>query len=122
MMADTLLVVHFLIAAFIACGLPLVWLGAVLGWRWVCNPWFRWLHLAAIGVVAFEALAGIACPLTAWEDALRGGARADSFIGRWVRALLFYDAPDWVFAVIYVAWAAAAVATLRVVPPTRKAR
>ena len=35
MMADVLLVVHFLIAAFIVGGLLLVWIGAALGWRWV---------------------------------------------------------------------------------------
>ena len=63
MVADALLVVHFLIAAFIVAGLVLVWLGAALGWRWVRNPWFRYLHLGAIGFVAAEALLGVACPL-----------------------------------------------------------
>ena len=72
MIADFLLVLHFLIAAFIAGGLPLTWLGAALGWRWVRNPWFRYAHLGAIGFVAAEGLLGIACPLTVWEDMLRG--------------------------------------------------
>jgi len=121
MIADALLVVHFLIAAFICGGLVLVWLGAALGWRWVRNPWFRYAHLAAIAFVAAEALAGIACPLTVWEDLLRGNLQAESFIGRWVRRLLYYDAPPWVFTAIYVAWAAAALLTLRIVPPRRRA-
>ena len=121
MMADVLLVVHFAIAAFIVGGLPLVWLGAALGWRWVRNPWFRYAHLAAIAFVAAEALLGIACPLTVWEDMLRGGVQAESFIGRWVRRLLFYEAPQWVFTAAYVAWAAATLATLRLVPPRRRA-
>jgi hypothetical protein len=64
LLADVLLVVHFLIAAFILGGLLLVWLGAALGWRWVRNPWFRYLHVAAIAFVAAEAVLGIACPLT----------------------------------------------------------
>jgi hypothetical protein len=121
MMADLLVVVHFAIVLFIVGGLAAVWVGAPLGWRWVRNPWFRYLHLAAIGYVAAEALLGVACPLTVWEDLLRGGAQPDSFVGRWVRRLLFYDVPEWVFTVAYVAWALATLATLRLAPPRRKA-
>lgn len=120
--ADALLVVHFLIAAFIVAGLPLVWIGAASGWRWVRNPWFRYLHLGAIVFVAAEALLGYACPLTVWEDLLRGGLQPLSFIGRWVYWLLYYRAPEWLFALIYLAWAAATTATLWAVPPTRAAR
>ena len=121
-MADALLIVHFLIAAFIVCGLPLTWLGFLCEWPWIRNPYFRYLHLAAIGFIALEALVGVACPLTVWEDALRGAARPESFIGRWVQRLLFYDAPEWVFTSAYVAWTLATLATLRFVPPRRKAR
>jgi len=121
MIADLLVVVHFAIVLFIVGGLVAVWAGAPLGWRWVRNPAFRYLHLAAIAFVAAEALFGIACPLTVWEDLLRGGARPDSFIGRWVRRLMFYEAPEWVFTIAYVAWALATLATLRLVPPRRKA-
>ena len=121
MMADLILVVHFAIVLFIVGGLAAVWAGAALGWRWVRNPWFRYSHLAAIAYVAAEALLGIACPLTVWEDLLRGGARPDSFVGRCVRRLLYYDAPEWAFTAAYVAWALATLATLRLVPPRRKA-
>jgi len=121
MMADALLVVHFAIAAFIVAGLVLVWLGAALGWRWVRDPWFRYAHLAAIAFVAAQALAGIACPLTVWEDLLRGNLQAGSFVGRWVRRLLYYEAPPWVFTAAYVAWTTATLLTLRLVPPRRKA-
>jgi len=119
--ADALLVFHFAIVVFIVGGLILTWIGAVLGWRWVRNPWFRYLHLAAIAFVALEALIGMVCPLTEWEDALRGGARADSFVGRWVQQLLYYRAPEWVFTTLYLAWAAATLATLRLVPPGKRA-
>ena len=116
-MADVLLVFHFLIAAFIVGGLVLVWLGAALGWRWVRNPAFRYVHLAAIVFVAAEAVFGFACPLTVWEDMMRGGLRPESFVGRWAHSLLYYQAPEWVFTSIYVAWAAATLVTLRLVPP-----
>jgi hypothetical protein len=116
-MADAILVVHFLIVVFIVGGLVTVWVGAALGWGWVRNPWFRYLHLGAIAFVAAEALLGVMCPLTVWEDALRGGVRAESFVGRWVRHFLYYNAPAWVFTTAYVAWTAATLATLRLVPP-----
>ena len=121
MMADVLLVVHFLIAAFIVGSLPLVWVGGALGWGWVRNPWFRYLHLGAIGFVALEALLGVMCPLTVWEDLLRGGVRTESFVGRWLHHFLFYTAPEWVFTVAYVSWTAATLATLRFVPPRKRA-
>ena len=121
MIADAILVVHFGIVLFIVGGLVAVWIGAALGWRWIRNPWFRYAHLGAIVVVAGEALVGMACPLTLWEDALRGGGRAESFVGRWVRWLLFYEAPEWMFTATYVAWAIATLLTLRAVPPRRRA-
>jgi hypothetical protein len=121
MIADAILVVHFAIVIFIIGGLLGVWIGAAARWRWIRNAGFRYAHLAAIAFVAAEALIGVACPLTVWEDALRGGARPDSFVGRWVRWLVFYDAPEWVFTAAYVAWTAATLLTLRVVPPRRRA-
>jgi len=121
LLADALLAAHFLIAAFIVAGLILVWLGAALGWQWTRNPWFRYLHLGAIAFVAAEAVAGIACPLTVWEDMLRGGVRPESFVGRWVQRLLYYQAPEWVFTAAYVLWTAATLLTLWLVPPRRRA-
>jgi len=121
LVADAILVAHFVIAAFIVAGLAAVWLGAPLGWRWVRNPWFRYVHLGAIAFVAAEALLGIACPLTVWEDLLRGGLRPESFVARWVHALLYYRAPEWVFTVAYVLWTLATLLTLWLVPPRRKA-
>lgn len=118
--ADALLVLHFAIVGFIVGGLVLTWAGAWLGWAWVRNPWFRYAHLGAIVFVALEALLGMVCPLTEWEDALRGGTRPESFIGRWVQRLLYYRAPEWVFTTAYVAWAAATLVTLRLVPPRAK--
>ena len=96
--------------------------GAAGGWAWVRNPWFRYLHLAAIAFVAAEGVLGITCPLTIWEDLLRGQVRPQSFVGRWVHWALYYQAPEWVFTTAYVAWTAATLITLRFVPPRRRAR
>lgn len=106
---------------FVVGGLLLVWAGALFKWQFIRNPWFRYLHLGAILFVAAEALLGIACPLTVWEDLLRGGIRPESFVGRWVHRLLYYQAPEWVFTAAYAAWAAATAITLALLPPRRRA-
>ena len=121
MIADLLVVVHFAIVLFIVGGLLAVWLGAALGWRWVRNPWFRYLQVAAIAYVAGEALLGVACPLTVWEDVLRGGTHPGTFVGRWVHRLIYHDAPEWAFTTAYVGWTLATLATLWLVPPRRRA-
>ena len=115
--ADTLVVFHLLIVAFNVGGLLVTWIGAALGWPWVRARPFRLLHLTAISVVAAGALLGTACPLTVWEDTLRAAAPPASFVARGVSRVLYYDLPEWVFSVMYVAWAAATLATWRLVPP-----
>ena len=52
------------------------------------NPWFRCLHLLAIGVVAFESLAGLRCPLTVWEETLRNALGDELGDGEFVRRFL----------------------------------
>ncbi len=122
MLADLILLVHFALAAFIVLGLPLVWIGAWLGWGWIRNRALRYAHAFAILVVAAESLAGFVCPLTRWEDALRAGADSRSFVGRWVARLLYYELPEWTFTVAYTVLAVATLATLRVVPPLGPSR
>ncbi|HSD60217.1 MAG TPA: DUF2784 domain-containing protein [Burkholderiales bacterium] len=116
--ADLVLLAHFGFVLFVTAGLPLIWIGAAAGWRWVRNFWFRAAHLAAILFVASEALLGLVCPLTEWEDRLRGAPAQDAgFIARWVHRLLFWDFPPWVFTAIYVAFALAVLATFVGVRP-----
>jgi len=115
--ADLLLCLHAAFVAFVVGGLVLTVVGAWRDWHWVRNRRFRLSHLAAIVFVALEALAGITCPLTVWEDALRGHARPDGFVADWVSRLLYWDLPAWVFIALYCAWAALTVAAWRWVPP-----
>jgi len=120
LLADLVLVTHFAVVAFVVGGLALIWAGAALGWGWVRRPAIRYAHLAAIVVVAGEALAGIMCPLTVWEDALRGGPVANAgFVARWLHRVLYWSFPDWVFTTAYVAFALAVAVTLWLVPPRR---
>jgi hypothetical protein len=119
LLADLVLVIHFLFVMFIVGGLVAVLAGAKR-WPWVRNRGFRIAHLAGIVFVAAESLLGIACPLTLWEDALRGGGADRSFVGRWVAWLLYYHLPEWVFASAYLGFAAAVAWAWRAVPPRAK--
>ncbi len=119
---NAVVIAHLLIVLFNVAGLPLIYLGAALRWAWVrSRPW-RMLHLGAILSVAGESLIGISCPLTVWEDTLRGQHGAGGFIERWIDRLIFYDAPTWVFTAAYAAFAALVLITWRVVPPIRRKR
>ncbi len=122
MLADTVVVVHFLIVLFIVAGLPLVYLGVALNWAWVRNRAWRALHLGAIVFVAAESLLGITCPLTAWEDTLRGRQPAGGFIEHWIHRVMFFDAPTWAFTMAYLAFAVLVLATWMAVPPDRQRR
>jgi len=116
-LADAILVVHGLFVLFVVGGFILILLGA-RNWSWVRNRTFRILHLTAIAFVTTEALLGITCPLTIWEDLIRGaGPEQRSFIGRWVARLLYYNFPEWVFATVYIAFTLAVVWVWHAVPP-----
>ena len=119
LLADLILIVHFLFVAFVVGGLALIWIGAAFGWQWVKNFWFRVAHLAAIVFVAGEALIGVWCPLTMWEDALRGVHGEKSFVARWIHRLMFYDFPGWMFTTAYVLFALVVIVTLVWLPPRR---
>jgi hypothetical protein len=116
-LADAILVLHVLFVLFVVGGFALILAGA-RRWSWIRNWAFRTLHLAAIAFVAIEALLGITCPLTRWEDLLRGIQPEErSFIGRWFARFLYYDFPEWVFASAYCAFALAVAWAWRAIPP-----
>ena len=113
--ADLLLIGHVLFVLFVVFGFALILAGQALRWSWVRNPWFRLAHVAAIGVVALQSWAGVVCPLTTWEMALRArageGTYAGTFISHWLEALLYYRAPAWVFTLCYTLFALAVIAS-----------
>ncbi len=119
-LADFILLVHVLFAAYNVLGLALIWCGAIVGWGFVRGRWFRGTHLAAMGVVVAESLLGMVCPLTRWESRLRllsgDGEYEKSFMHHWAEKLFYYDVPLQTFTVIYVAFFVAMLATLWLVP------
>lgn len=118
-LADAILAVHAAFVLFVVGGLAATWAGIAAGARFAFNPWFRGLHLAAIGFVVLEALAGVMCPLTVWEHALRGTPTDQGFIQRWVHAWLYWHWPAWVFTALYVAFGALVAWTWWRWPPRR---
>jgi hypothetical protein len=117
--ADAILVVHAAFVLFVVGGLVATWIGLALGKRFALNPWFRVAHLAAIAFVVVESLLGYMCPLTIWEDALRGNVGGEGFIQRWIHAWLYWNAPAWVFTVVYAAFGALVAWTWLRFPPRR---
>ena len=118
-LADLILLIHCMFVVSVTGGLLLIWIGVACRWRWVRDFWFRVAHLAAISFVALEALFGMACPLTVWEDALRGNTGETSFIARWLHRALYYSFPEWVFTVAYLLFALIVAATWYFVRPRR---
>ena len=107
--ADAILVLHVAFVAFVLIGLLCIVAGGLRSWDWVRNPWFRLVHLGAIAVVVGQSWLGRICPLTTWEMMLRerGGQTTyeTTFISYWLQRVLYYDAPMWVFALCYTAFA-----------------
>ncbi len=114
-LADVVLITHVGFVAFVVLGLGLIIVGGFCGWKWIRNPWFRMIHLAAIGVVTLQSWFGITCPLTVLEMTLRERAGDasyhTSFISHWLQRLLFYEAPAWVFAASYTLFGLLVVAS-----------
>jgi hypothetical protein len=125
-LADLIVALHLGYVLFVLVGFALVWIGVLLRWDWVRRPGFRIAHLVCTLIVPLEALAGVVCPLTEWEQELRrrAGQQTEdiSFVGRLARDLLFYQAPEWVFTVCYVAFGLVALATFFLVPIRRARR
>jgi polyferredoxin len=121
MLADAVLAAHFAFVVFVVLGLALIVVGGVRGWPWVRNPIFRLAHLGAIAIVVAQAWLGAVCPLTTLEMALRRRAGdasyTGSFIAHWLEQLLYYEAPAWVFAVGYSAFALLVIGTWWRFPP-----
>ncbi|BDS05029.1 hypothetical protein NT6N_00690 [Oceaniferula spumae] len=112
-LADIVLITHVAFVLFVVFGLIMILLGGVSGWRWIRNPWFRYAHLAAIGLVVVQVWMGIICPLTTLEMHLREQAGdltyKGTFIAHWLHKVLFYQVPDWVFVVGYTLFGLAVV-------------
>jgi multisubunit Na+/H+ antiporter MnhB subunit len=121
--ADLVLYLHVTFVAFVIGALVLIFVGRFAGWPWIRNGWFRLVHLIAIGIVVLQAWLGVICPLTTLEMWLRTKAGdavyPGAFVAHWVQRILYYDAPAWVFALLYTAFGALVVASWIWIRPQR---
>ena len=124
LLADLILFVHAGYVLFIIGGQILILVSWIKNWQWPRNFWFRIVHLTAIGFVMLETWVGLVCPLTTLENLFREKAGMatyeKSFIGEWVSRLLFYDAPVWVFTLVYTLFFLLVFFTLWLYPPHKK--
>ena len=115
LMADVILVIHFLFIAFVVVGEACIVIGYFRNWHWVRRLMFRVFHILAIAVVVAQAWANKLCPLTLWENALRepagGRPYGGTFIQHWVGRLVYYDLPQWFFTVAYSLFGAVVLLT-----------
>jgi len=125
--ANLVMIFHFTYVCYIILGFVYIWLGFFLQWKSIYNPLLRWTHLAAMGIVILETAFGFFCPLTEWEAKLRRGAGQSflypqGFIPHWVHKFLYYNWPDWMFAVIYIAFFVGMCLTFIFIPPKKPDR
>jgi Protein of Unknown function (DUF2784) len=122
-LADAMVAAHVGYVAFVVLGQVAIVIGAGLKREWARNPWFRGLHLLAIGIVVLEEFMGWRCPLTVWEEQLRvlGGQAVEggTFMGRFLHDLLFIDDvwPTKAIQVLHVAFGALVFQALVMCPP-----
>ncbi len=123
-LADTIVAIHTAFVGFVVIGQVLILVGLARHWAWVRHFGFRLVHLAAISVVAVEAVFGFVCPLTTWERQLRADAgqfaHEGSFVGRLCDTVLFYELPDWIFRIGHVSFGVLVLATFLLAPPRRR--
>ena len=116
-MADLLMTIHFLWAAFMVIGLPL---GLLLR-----SPTLRWVHLGGMAITAIIAAAGLYCPLTVWEESLRWQADQSfnfegGFLAHNLSSILYPQIEPWILRSASVLWGALTVLAMVVVRPGRK--
>lgn len=126
LLADAVLVLHLGIVLFVVGAFVAIVAGNLRGWRWVNRTGFRLLHLGAIALVVVQSWTGTTCPLTALESWLRARAGtavyAEGFIEHWVQWLLFYDAPTWLFTLVYTLFGLLVAAAWWYFPPESRRR
>ena len=126
LLADVILAIHFAFVAFVIGGFVVIWIGYFARRTFVHDFRFRLLHLLAMGFVLLEALVGMVCPLTTWENQLRvrGGASPyqESFMQHWVGRILFYDLSATTFTILYAAFFLLVILTFVIIPPRRRHR
>jgi len=122
-LAQAVLAVHFVVAAFVVIGMIAIPIGGRLAWPPVFVLGWRLAHLGTVAIIAAQKLLGQTCFLSVWEFELmdRAGQAATSLpvIHRLGLAVMHWNMPDWFFAALYTAILIYVAALWWLVPPRR---
>lgn len=124
LLADIIVVIHLAYACFILFGFMGIVIGVWCRWSWIKNFPFRITHLVCTVFVPLETLFRMTCPLTTLENYFLKASGVSgyerSFIGNLASKILFYDAPEWIFAIVYLALAIMVIFYFLRFPPKRQ--
>ncbi len=118
-LADLLMVLHFLWAAFMVLGLPIGLL--------VRSRALRWTHFAGMLATSLVAATCAFCPLTLAEEFLHrysdpGFTYRGSFLAHHISRVLYPGLEPWVLRAATIAWGASTCLAMVIVPPGRGPR
>jgi hypothetical protein len=119
--ADVILLIHFLFVAFVVLGFIFIWIGYFTKQKFARNAKFRICHILVMGIVLYESLIGMICPLTEWENYLRVRGGQDqvyetSFMKEWIHKIMFFDFSELTFVIVYALFFTLILLTFRVIP------
>ena len=120
MLADIILILHFLIVIFITVGFLLIPIGYFYDWSWTKNFKLRLFHFGLMFIVTFETLVGITCPLTSIENYLRGINNSKSFVSFWIEKIIYWDFPTSFFIFLYFVFLGWTLLMWKIYPPKFK--
>lgn len=123
-LSDAVLFIHFSFVIFVVTGFLLILAGALFKTGYARNRTFRYLHLASVVYVTFQAWLGKLCPLTYIEYFLRdkGGGElyTGTFMEYWVGKLIYYDFPFSWFIFTYTIFLIMVICMMIIYSPWKK--
>ena len=118
--ADFILIIHFVIVAFITMGFFFIPICYKFKNHLAHNKRVRVIHIALMGFVTAESILGLTCPLTTIEQTLRNQFHSKTFINYWITKIIYWDFPSLFFLIIYCLFFFGACLLWKVYPPTNK--
>jgi len=115
--ADIVLAIHFCVVLFIVSGLILIPTGYWLSWDWIGLRKYRIAHLGMMILITLETLCGVTCPLTSFENYLRGIDQSKSFLGYWLGKIIYWELPSLFFIILYCVVLGLIILMWRLFPP-----
>ena len=119
LIADFILVIHFLIVIYVTAGILLIPIAYKMDWQIFKNKKLRVLHLLLIFFVTFESIFGLTCPLTSIENYLRNVLNTQSFISYLLQKIIFWDLPNIFFLFLYCACLTLTICWWKFFPPLK---